>query len=222
MKSMIKFFIDNSKFTLLLTLLLTIWGGMGLTGLNRQTFPSVNFATAIINTVYPGASASDIEVKITRPVEDEIKKVAGLKDVTSTSMAGMSTVKVRVDMDNEDVDEVMSDLQKALDRVSDFPSDLQERPVLEELNSDEISVLEVAVIGSNENRRRDLAAEDLQNTLEDVKGVGGVELTGYQERQFRILLDQKKLDRHHIGIDEVLAKIKSRNVNANDVIHLAG
>ena len=61
-------------------------------------------ATAIIVTQYDGATAADIETKITKPLEDEIRGVSGLKDVKSTSQAGLSTIVVRIDMDDSKVD----------------------------------------------------------------------------------------------------------------------
>jgi multidrug efflux pump subunit AcrB len=103
---------------------------MGLKQINAESFPSVNFAMVTIETRYDGASAKDVETKITKPIEDEIRTVSGLKDVRSVSQAGRSKIVVRVDMDNPKVivKDVMTDLQKVIDRAKDLPGDLREKP----------------------------------------------------------------------------------------------
>jgi multidrug efflux pump subunit AcrB len=214
MKKISQFFIENSKFTLVVTIAILIMGIQGLVKMNSESFPSVNFAQAIVTTRYDGASASDVETKITKPIEDKIREVTGIKDVRSISQSGLSTIIVRGDMDNvDDVKEVMSDLQRAVDSVNDLPPDLIDDPTYLEIKSEEFPVLEIAVIGKNLNRRRDLIAELLKEEFEDSKKVKDVRLTGFAQRRFQIRLDHKKLNAYHIGVNEVLNKISIRNIN---------
>ncbi len=214
MNQLSKFFIENHKFTIVVTFFLLIYGLMGLNKMTSESYPTVSFATAVVTTVYDGASANDIEIKITKPIEDEIRTVSGVKDVKSTSQAGLSKIVIRVDMDNVDsVDDVMSDLQKAVDRVSDLPQDLQDAPLFQEINSDEIPVYQIALVGPNTIRERDEVADILKEDIEDIKAVKGVTLDGFAKRKFEIILDLQKLERQHIGIDEVLNKLRLRNVN---------
>ena len=114
MKNIAQFFILNSKLTIVLSIGLLFFGYQGLIKMNAESYPSVSFATATVVTFYDGATASDIETKITKPIEDEIRGVSGLKDVRSTSQAGLSNITIRVDRDNSnvDVDEVMDEIQK--------------------------------------------------------------------------------------------------------------
>lgn len=190
-----------------------VTGIIGATSLNRQTFPSVDFATLIITTPYGGASAEDIELKITKPIEDELKAISGLKDVTSTSMPGLSLIKVRIDLDAPKKNEIVDDVQKAVDKVSDLPVDLASSPQITELNSDEISVVEIGVVGPNDKGQLNQLTENLKDQLEDIKGTSSVASVGFQKRQFRIYLDKDKLSKYHIGIDEVLGRIQARNIN---------
>ena len=130
MKTIARFFIENDKLTVVLSIGLMILGVMGLGRMNAESFPAVSMATATVITSYDGATAEDIETKITKPLEDEIRGVTGLKDVKSTSQSGLSTIVIRVDMDDPkvDVDETMSDIQKAIDRTTGLPSDLRDPP----------------------------------------------------------------------------------------------
>jgi multidrug efflux pump subunit AcrB len=111
MSFLVDFFIKNFKLTIVLSVFFVIMGFQGINKMNAEAWPQVNFAIAIITTQYKGASPEDIEALITKPIEDEVRTVSGLKDVKSTSQTGLSTIMVRIDMDNVDEDEVMDDLQ---------------------------------------------------------------------------------------------------------------
>lgn len=211
--TMAKFFIDNHKFTIVLMIGLSLFGYLGMTGLNSETFPTVNIGSVVITTRYPGASAADIESKITKPIEDEIRKVRGLKEVKSTSQEGLSRIVTVVDVDYYDPDEVNSDVQRAVDRTPGLPVDLPNPPTFLEVKSEEFPVIEVAVVGSNDNRQRDKIAYELKEELEDNKKIASIVLTGYRERQFNILIDQQKMQQLHVSIEEVSAKIRAQNVN---------
>ena len=215
MKSLTTFFINNSKFTMVITLSLVFFGLMGLKRMKSETYPNVSMALATVTTYYRGASAEDIEIKITKPLEDEIKSVAGLKDVKSTSQIGLSKIVIRIDQDNPDVNtkEVITDIQKAIDRTTNLPQDLRVAPKFLEIKSEEMPVFQIAVTGINDNRQRDIITDLLKEEFEDNKKIKGIMLTGYTKRQFNIDLNFKLLEEHHISIDEVFSKVAFRNVN---------
>lgn len=207
------FFMENRKFTWVLMAGFVIYGLTGLMQLRSESFPSVDIGTVIITTVYAGASAEDVETKITKPIEDEIRTVSGLKEVKSISQAGLSRIVTIVDIDHYDVKEVIADLQRAVDRTPDLPTDLENPPHFLEVKSDEFPVLELAVIGTNENRVRDRVAYEMKEEFEDNRKVAGVTLTGFRERQFNILVDPVRLDRLHVGLNEVAQRLALQNVN---------
>lgn len=213
MNNLIKFFLENHKLTIILSIMMVIFGVMGLFKLNAESFPTVNFATATITTRYDGATARDVETKITKPIEDKIREVSGLKDVKSVSKSGLSKIVVRVDMDNEDEDEVLDELQKAVKGVNELPADLREDPDYLEVNSEEFPAIELAVIGTNNNRERDLMVDQLKEELEDSKRIKNVRPVGFYKRQFNIRLYEDKLESFHIGLEEVLLKIRNRNLD---------
>ena len=207
-----KFFIENYKFTMVLTVATVLMGIGGLMQLNTEAFPSVEIGAVQITTTYPGASAEDIESKITKPIEDEIRGINGLKEVKSTSQPGLSRIVTQVDIDNYSVEEVVSDLQRAVDRTPGLPADLDNPPSFLEMKTSEFPVIELVVTGAENTRQRNEIADELSEELEDINGVKGVELVGYHERQFNIQLDQDLLNRYHVGLNEVIAKIRAQNV----------
>lgn len=210
---MAKFFIDNTKFTIVLTIGLMIFGLSGMKTLNSELFPTVNIGSVIVTTHYPGASAADVESKITKPIEDEIRTVRGLKEVKSVSQSGISRIVSVVDVDNYDVEEVVGDIQRAIDRTPNLPNDLENPPQFLEVKSEEFPVLELAVVGANTDRIRDKIADELKEELEDNKKIASISLTGYRERQFNVLIDPQKLDQYYVSLGEVRRKLSSQNVN---------
>lgn len=215
MRNLTHFFITNPKLTGVLILFFFLFGLLGIKRMNAESYPSVDFATAIVETEYFGASPEDIEIKITKPIEDEVRGVSGIKDVRSISQAGRSKIIIRVDMDNSKVvvKDVMADIQRSIDRAKDLPNDLKDQPKFTEVKSEEFAAVEIAVFGGENSRERDLLADALKEDIEDDKNVKAVVLDGYREREFEIELSSKKLDLHHIGVNEVLAQIGARNVN---------
>lgn len=213
MEKVSSFFIKNYKLTIVLSIGMLIYGAMGLMKMNSESYPQVDFAMATVVTPYDGASANDVETKVTKPIEDEIRTVSGLKDVRSISQAGLSTIFVEADIDNVNVPEVMSDIQKAIDRVTDLPKDISEQPKFTEIKTEEMPVFEIAVVGDNKGRQRDQVADLLKEELEDNVMVKGVRRVGFSERRFQIELDLKKMETLHIGVSEVTRQIQLRNVN---------
>lgn len=213
MNNIIKFFLENHKLTLILSLMMIVFGVMGMMKLNAESYPTVNFAMAQIETRYDGATAKDIETKITKPIEDKIREVSGLKDVKSVSKSGLSSIFVRVDMDNEDEDEVLDELQKAVKEVNNLPMDLQDDPNYIEINSEEFPAIEIALIGNNTDRARDKVADYLKEELEDSKRVKNVRLVGFRKRQFNVRINEVALEKHHIGLEEIITKIRNRNMD---------
>lgn len=210
MKRALEFFIDNYKFTLILVLFVLLAGVQGSLVIQRETRPSVDFAAATITTVWPGSSPEEVSDRITRKIEDELRGISGIKDVKSISQAGLSTISVRIDMDRVDTEKVLNDIQRAIQRVSDLPTDLREDPEFLHINVKEIPILEIGLTGSNENRRRDKLAYELKRLLEDEDGVAEARLSGYREREFQILLNAKKLARFQVGIHEAFDAVRRR------------
>ena len=115
-----EFFVKNSKFTAVITATILLLGYYAINNIKSETRPPVDFATAVILTNYPGASAMDIETKITKPIEDEIRTVSGIKDVRSVSQPGFSRIFVRADIDNVELHEISGyDLQPIPDTSVD-------------------------------------------------------------------------------------------------------
>lgn len=214
MNRLFAFFVDNWKFSFLTTAFVFIIGILSFSLLQRESFPPVNFAVVAVSTVFPGASPEEVQDKVTQVIEEELRGIAGIKDVRSVSQSDLSNITVRIDIDGVDSDSVVSDIQKAVQRASGkLPPEVTEEPLVIEVDAKEIPVLELALIGDNKNRKRDILADQLQDEIEDVKGISSVRLSGYLDRELQVLLDQKKLRSYGIGLAEVFSALSQQIKN---------
>ncbi|MCB9026286.1 MAG: efflux RND transporter permease subunit [Bdellovibrionaceae bacterium] len=213
MSAFFNFFIQNYKLSGLMVLVLIFLGVIGVKNLKSESRPPVDFAKVTISTVFPGASPEEIEEMITSKIEDEIRGIEGIKDVSSVSETGQSNVSIRIDMDNFNTNKVADDIQRSVQRVQDLPADILDRPSFLKFNAKEIPIIEMAILGSNENRKRDQLADELESILEEDSGVSSIRLSGYQNREFQVLLDPQKMQKNYIGITEVVEAIKRRSQN---------
>lgn len=213
MKKFFHFFIDNYKLSLAITFFIALAGALGLASLTAETYPPVDFPRVRVTTVYPGSSPQEVEEKITRKIEEEVRTVTGLKEVSSVSQNGRSEINILIDMNNYEVEDVVDELQRAVLRVQGLPSDIQDEPNFQRLRAAEIPIFELGVIGPFNERRRDQIADLLKEQFEDVKGVSTVRLSGFREREFQILLNRKKMQQYYVGIEEVLNAVRKRTQN---------
>lgn len=214
MKNIFAFFIDNWKFSFLMTVFTLMAGVMGLGLLQKESFPPVNFAVVVISSVYPGASSEEVHDKVTKVVEDELRGIEGIKDVRSVSQNNFSNITVRIDIDGVDSTLAVADIQKAVQRArSKLPIEVTEEPTVTEVKAREIPILELALTGPNGERSREKEADKLKETLEDIDGVANVRFSGYQDREIQILLNQRKLNTYGISLSEVFQGLSSQVKN---------
>jgi multidrug efflux pump subunit AcrB len=213
MRPLFLFFVKNYKVTLTLTLFTLIAGVLGLVSLRRETYPAVNFAQVLVTTIYPGSSSQEVDERVTSKIEDELRTVDGLKQVSSVSQAGLSTIDIRIDADQFDNDQVVTEAQRAVQRVNGLPPDLLEQPNFVEIDTREIPVIELALIGPNDNRRRDELTDMIKERLEDIKGVSKVRLDGFFEREIHINMDPRKLAEQYVSVAQVVQAVSARLQN---------
>jgi multidrug efflux pump subunit AcrB len=214
MTKVFEFFVVNWRFSFLMTAMIALMGILGLGILQRETFPPVNFATVSVVTIYPGATPEDVYDRVTRIIENELRGTTGLKDVKSISQSGRSTITIRIDIDRPDPQAIVNEIQRAVTRANSLlPAEVLDAPLVTEVKAKEIPVIELALIGPNENRERDRYVEDLKEVFDDVRGVASVRYSGYIERELQILLDREKLQRLNVGISEVVNAMKARLKN---------
>lgn len=212
MRKVFEFFSNRHMLTTLFTLIIVLLGLNSIRTLKRDILPEIDFGELIITTPYPGASPEDVELNVTNRIEDELKNVTGIKRITSTSMENLSVVDVVVDFNAKDIEKVKSNIREAVSRVTDLPEEVTESPLIREVDTSEIGIVEVGMAGDIPYRElRDLARQ-FEKKLEDVNGVSRVERYGYRAREIKVEVDPKALESLEIPMQDIVQAIRARNI----------
>jgi multidrug efflux pump subunit AcrB len=216
MTALLEFFIRRPLLVNVMMVMCFIGGGMALTSLPYNTFPPVDTGLISVVTQNPGASAEDIELSITVPLEQEFLHVDGVHRVESNSIEGRSTIMVKANVNDsmERYDEVEIEIYNAIDRArSKLPAMLQGNPVVTRPESHKnVPLAQLLVVGSVPEETLRKISRRVRLELRSIDGVSGVVREAYRDREVRILLDDVKLRRLGISHDQVKAAINSRNV----------
>ncbi len=212
---LVEFFLKRPKIANLLVILIVLVGSLTLTRLNRAGYPEVDFNILRVTTIYPGASAEDIEINVTKKIEDELEDVDGLEKVLSSSLEDISLVYAFVDADASDPDWVKDEISRAVDRVSDLPAEIDGKPSIKELRSSNVAVLELAIQGDVPEKQLRKVAEDLEDEIKEINGVGSVEKVGYRKREVKIEVSSEALEEMDVSLGGVIQAIQNQNVRVS-------
>lgn len=210
MKALIHYFLERSLLVNIISIMILIIGLLSAYFLKKETFPQVDFDVVLVRTAYPGSSAEDVEKLVTISIERELKAVNGIEEVNAMSLEGVSIIYVKVDADSQ-VDEVLEDVKTAVDRVDDFPDDV-ETPYVSKIDSSRSPILKVALFGIEQNKLNDVA-RDLRDQLEDIDSVAIVTLEGHRDKEIRVELDPTKLNQNELTVTQVTQAIQQENIN---------
>lgn len=227
MKKLINFCLDNALFVNMLFVGIAIAGTVAVFTAQREAFPRVEYNYTLISTVFPGATADDIEKYISIPLEDQLREVDGIEELYSTSLEARSIVVVKLDPNSNNTDKVVNDIKSAIDRVEDLPDDA-ERPLVTELSTAQTPIINIAVINKNgirndaEEFELRKQAKMLEHKLLELRGIARIEMLGYRDREILVEMDSSLLDYYHVSVGEVILALSRRNINIpGGIIHTA-
>ncbi|MCC8408323.1 efflux RND transporter permease subunit [Mucilaginibacter sp. UR6-1] len=190
---------------------LILFGIISYTSLNYKLLPNIEVATVSVSTVYPGASAAEVETSVTKKLEDAFASVEGLDQINSTSQEGVSQITVQLKA-GTDVDKAERDIQRKADQAqNDLPDDI-DRPVVNKINLEETPVIKAGVTSTLAPKALyDMVDQQLQPVLQNVTGVGQVNIIGGDERQIQVNIDQGKLRAYGLSITQVTDAVNNAN-----------
>ena len=209
-----KFFISNSRLVILISLAFIVMGVRGIWNLQRESIPPVDFARAVITTVYPGSSSSEVEELITSKIENEIRSVNHLKDVHSESQPGLSQIRIRIDINTTDTAKVINELHKNLQNVQDLPPEVLNPPRLTHIDTSKTkAIMNLYVVGPDNQRQRDQISFHLKTQLERLTGIFAIQLPNYRKRELLVLLSQEKMDKHYISSADLISALSQNTMD---------
>jgi len=176
-----------------LIIALTILGFNSARKIGLELMPKTDLPYITITTVYPGASPSEIETDIAKPIEDQVVTIEGLKHVSSSCMENVCMSLLEFNMD-VDVDIAATDVREKLDLIlADLPEDAEDPRILKfDINA--TAIMQLALTGDLPlDEIYDYADNTLRDRLGVISGVADVTLIGGAEREVHVLLDRQKL-----------------------------
>jgi multidrug efflux pump len=204
--------VDNKTVVYILMLLILIFGLTSYVGLPREAAPDVKIPLVIVAVPYIGVSPLDIEGLITQPLERELKGLKDLKQITSVSKEGLSTIRVEFNT-GIDIDE---GLRRVRDKVnsarSDLPADIIE-PVITEINISEFPIMYVNIGGNVGLARLKKIADDMQDQIETIPGVIGADISGGLTPEVQVNVDVYRMNAYQISFDDVANAIRAENLS---------
>jgi HAE1 family hydrophobic/amphiphilic exporter-1 len=190
---------------------LFIFGIKSYLGLNYNLLPKIDVPTVTVSTVYPGAAAAEVETSVTKKLEDAFSSVEGLDKITSTSQEGVSSVVVQLKA-GTDIDQAERDIQRKADQAqNDLPDDIN-KPIVNKINLEDAPVLKAGVTSKQSPRDLyDFVDKQIRPLLQNVAGVGQVNIIGGDERQIQVNIDQDKMKAYGLGIGQVTDVLNKAN-----------
>ncbi|MFP5285742.1 MAG: efflux RND transporter permease subunit, partial [Thermoanaerobaculia bacterium] len=203
---------------LMLFLAAVVFGAFSYGRLPVTLMPELSYPTLTVRTEYPGAAPEEVENDVTRPIEEALGVIGGLRRISSVSRAGVSDVVLEFAWDT-DVSEATQDTLEKLDLV--FLPDEAERPLILHYDPSLDPVMELSLSGRGDafqgeeglRRLRRLAELQIKRGLEPIKGVAAVRVRGGLEEEIHVLLDGEALRRTGIPIQAVIDRLRQENIN---------
>ncbi len=212
MDSFLDFLVRQKKFALVFSLAFIAIGVLSIVGMQRDQFPTVDFEVLSVTTAYPGASPEDVEKSVTNVIEEELLSVSGIKEITSSSREGISSIIVTLEADLKDVTTTKNDVRNAVNRVKSFPEEVTDLPQVIDFNVTEFPVITINIDSTSGdfNQARQIT-DELQVAISRIKGVASVDNPSYLDSEIQIKVNPDKLDKYKMSINEVISAISSRN-----------
>lgn len=208
-----EFSVKNSLLVNCLSLFLIVAGLFAVFNLEREAFPNLSFDIVTVRTDYLGAAPSVIESRITLPLEKQLKDVDGLSEMGSISIENMSLVILKIDPDAEDKNQIITNIQKAVDQTSDLPEDLPKKPVVSDMKTRNTPILEVSLSGEMSEEELRKSALHMEDRLLDLPGVSSIARKGLKDQEIWIEISQKSMADLHLSLPEIMLALSQHNVN---------
>ncbi|WHZ16124.1 MAG: Multidrug efflux system MdtABC-TolC, inner-membrane proton/drug antiporter MdtC (RND type) [Nitrospira sp.] len=208
-------FVRRPVATMLLTIGVTLVGIVAFQFLPVASLPQVEFPTINVSAMLPGASPETMASSVAAPLERQFTRIAGVTEMTSTSMIGETNVTLQFEL-HRDIDGAARDVQAAINAArADLPSNLPNSPSYRKINPSDGPILILALTSDLMSRGQmyDAASSILQQKLSQVEGVGQVVVGGGSLPAIRVDLNPTALNKYGIGLGDVRRVLAGTNVN---------
>ena len=198
---------------LALLILIVVAGVYCYLTLPRESFPDITIPYVFVTTTYEGVAPEDMEELITIPIERKLKGIDDVEEIRSTSAEGLSTVAIKF-LPKVDIDDALQKVRDKVDQAkNDLPAELEDDPVIKEVNFSDMPVIRVVLSGPLSLRRLQNLAEDIQDRIESIAGVLEARLSGGLEREIHVEFDLDRVGAYNVPFSSIVGSVTNSNVN---------
>ncbi len=198
----------------MLIIVFVLFGGLAYFSLTLNQMPDVEIPYVTISTVYPGAGPKEIETQITKKIEDAVSTVSKIKVIDSYSLEGISISIIQFELD-KDIDIANQEVKDKVDAIlSQLPDDA-ELPIIQKVDLQAFPVVNV-ILSGEQTDPRDLyfyADRVLRDRFSQIEGVANVTITGGQEREIQVKLDNRTVYENNISLPQLIQVLKAHNID---------
>ncbi|MGL4767403.1 MAG: efflux RND transporter permease subunit [Formosimonas sp.] len=205
--------IKNPIFAVMVMIALMVLGVMGYSRMAVDQYPEVTFPVIVVQTNYDGAAPTSVENDVSRPIEEALNTVSGIKTLTSRSYEGLSVVVAQFEL-GTDIKKALQDVRGKIDQVKKGLRDEVSDPVISQNDPTAAAMMSLVISGGADRSLRDLtdiADNTIVPKIQTVKGVGDVSINGGVKRQVNITLNAAKMESLGVGVNEIANAIKANN-----------
>ncbi len=204
--------IDNRTAIYVLTIIIAIIGYSSYKGLPKENFPEVIIPKIFIQTVYPGTSPANMENLVTKQIEKQLKSTSGLKKITSNSYQDFSIITAEFNT-NVDIKDAKQRVKDAVDKArQDLPTDLPNDPDVMDINLSDLPIMYLNVSGDYDLKSLKKYAEDIQDQVESLKEISGVDIVGALDQEVQINADLNKMAAAQISFGDIERAVGYENL----------
>lgn len=211
--SIVEISIKRPLLIIVVFVILGLGGVVAYQKLNYELLPKFNIAYVSISTLYPGASPTEIEQSITKPIEEAVASVEKVKRITSSSNPNFSLINMEF-IYGAKVDEAFQDVQRKVNEVLDKLPSQAKKPIVSKFNVNEVPVIKAAVAAKMGNDQLSVLLKDqIKPQLAQLKGMGKIEFIGLEEDQYIVQIDPKKIKQFQVSVSQIVQALEQSEFN---------
>ncbi len=205
--------IKRPSVIIVLFIILTLGGIFSYTQLGYELVPKFEVNVITIQTVYPGASPTEVETSVTKKIEDAVSSLESIKKIESKSLENVSLVMITLNA-GADVNFLLTEAQRKINTVlNDLPDDV-DAPTLSKFSFDDVAIMSLSVTSNlTERELYDLLDNKIQPVFARINGVAKVDLIGGEQREIQISVDPDKLQGYGLSINQVQQIVAASNLD---------
>lgn len=192
---MSKFSVRKPLTVFMAVIVAIVLGVVSYTRMTPDLMPSIDLPYVVVVTSYPGATPEKVETVISKPIEQSMGTLDGIKNITSDSSENVSTIILEFE-EETNMDTATVDILQKLNQIEGYWDDMVGTPYIMKMNPDmmPVAVASVQMEGMNKSELSNFLDETLLNRLEGINGVASISTTGNIDEEVSVLLSQSKID----------------------------